>query len=108
MSDVTLSIAGRNYTVACAEGDEDRVRELAEMIGERLAGIGASLNTPMEAKNLLIAGLILADELDEAKKAAATVERAPEAGPEVADGLEALADRLEKTAERLESDSASA
>lgn len=98
MSDVTLSVRGRNYTVACAEGDEDRVRELAAMIGQRLEAIGASLNTPMEAKNLLIAGLILADELDEARKGASP----PAADPSVSNDLEKLADRLEKLAQTLE------
>ena len=99
MSNVTLSVAGRKYTVACADGDEDRVRDLADIVGQRLAGIGASLNTPMEAKNLLIAGLILADELEEARKGVASV--APD--PQIAEGLEAIADRLEKSAQMLES-----
>ena len=106
MSNVTLSIAGRNYTVACADGDEERVRDLAAMIGERLAGIGASLNNPMEAKNLLIASLILADELDEARKDPPPPPPAvepPTAMPGLAEELEALAERLEKTAEALES-----
>ena len=107
MSDVVLSIGGRNYTVACADGDEERVRGLSEVIGDRLAGIGAKLTTPMEAKNLLIAGLILADELDEAKKAAqgelaAAPPTSEPPSDEMAEGLEAIADRLEKTAILLE------
>jgi cell division protein ZapA len=103
MSDVTLSVGGRNYTVACAEGDQDRVRELAAMIGERLAGIGATLTTPMEAKNLLIAGLILADELDEARKG-----QTEEPSGGFGERLEILAERLETTAQMLESDATSA
>ncbi|GMM93843.1 cell division protein ZapA [Qipengyuania sp. MTN3-11] len=108
MSDVTLSVAGRKYTVSCAEGDEDRVRTLAQMIGDRLAGIGASLNNPMEAHNLLIAGLILADELEEAQKSSPSAAPMARAAPAVADALESLASRLENAAEALEQRDASA
>ena len=110
MSDVTLKVAGRNYTVACADGDEDRVRLLAGMIAERLERIGATLNTPMEAHNLLIASLILADELDEANNAMATrsaTAPAPppvDTGPDLTIDLEELAQRLENAADALESE----
>ena len=107
MSDVTLKVAGRNYTVACADGDEDRVRLLAGMIAERLERIGATLNTPMEAHNLLIASLILADELDEANNAVARSVTAPapppvDTGPDLTIDLEELAQRLENAADALE------
>lgn len=109
MSDVTLKVAGRNYTVACADGDEDRVRLLAGMIAERLERIGATLNTPMEAHNLLIASLILADELDEANNAMARSVTAPppppvDTGPDLTIDLEELAQRLENAADALESE----
>lgn len=113
-----MSIAGRNYTVACADGDEDRVRQLAGMIADRLEGIGATLNTPMEAHNLLVASLILADELDEANTAAAaspSPDPAPTPAPAEARrpvdpeldftvDLEELAQRLENAADALESE----
>ena len=69
MSDVTLSIGGRNYTVSCADGQEDHVRHLASVIDGKLSAMGNNLSSN-DAKNLLFAALLVADELDEAKRAA--------------------------------------
>ena len=65
MSDVTLSVGGRNYTVACADGQEEHVQRLAGVIDGKLGTMGANLSS-QEAKNLLFAALLLADELDDA------------------------------------------
>ena len=69
MSDVKLAVGGRNYTVSCADGQEDHVQRLAGIIDGKLASMGANLSSN-EAKNLLFAALLVADELDEAKRAA--------------------------------------
>ena len=52
MSDVTLSIGGRNYTVSCADGQEDHVRHLASVIDGKLSAMGNNLSSN-DAKNLL-------------------------------------------------------
>ena len=67
MSDVTLAVGGRNYTVSCADGQEEHVQRLAAVIDGKLGSMGANLSS-QEAKNLLFAALLLADELDEAKQ----------------------------------------
>ena len=54
MSDVTLSIGGRNYTVSCADGQEDHVRHLASVIDGKLSAMGNNLSSN-DAKNLLFA-----------------------------------------------------
>jgi cell division protein ZapA len=68
---VDVSINGRSYAVACDEGQQDRVRELAGMVDSRVkqligpgpvGGIG-------ETQILVLAGLMLADELSETKAA---------------------------------------
>ena len=100
MNDVKLSIGKRTYTIACAEGEEDHLRHLAGMVSERLAAIGADLMGPTEAKNLLIAALILADEVHEAQKSKASDQVD---GTTLAETLETLAERLEKSADALES-----
>ena len=72
MPKVDVSINGRSYAVACDEGQQDRVRELAGMVDSRVkqligpgpvGGIG-------ETQILVLAGLMLADELTETKAAA--------------------------------------
>jgi len=68
---VDVSINGRSYAVACDDGQQDRVRELAGMVDSRVkqlvgpgpvGGIG-------ETQILVLAGLMLADELSETRAA---------------------------------------
>ncbi|UYH55639.1 cell division protein ZapA [Qipengyuania sp. SS22] len=94
MSDVRLAVGGRNYTVSCADGQEDHVQRLASIIDGKLGSMGANLSSN-EAKNLLFAALLVADELDEAK-------RATEPPPEPKFDTERLAGQLERMAAALE------
>jgi cell division protein ZapA len=96
MSNITLQIGGRSYTVACDAGEEAHVAGLGRLIDEKVqAAGGASLN---EVRQLLFASLLLADELHEArsKGSGATGQ------PDQADQLEAIAARLEDFAQALE------
>jgi len=68
---VDVSINGRSYAVACDEGQQDRVRELAGMVDSRvkqLVGPGP-VGGVGETQILVLAGLMLADELTETKGA---------------------------------------
>ncbi|MBS0481016.1 MAG: cell division protein ZapA [Proteobacteria bacterium] len=95
MSNLTLQIGGRAYTVACAEGEEAHVSALGRMIAGKVEQIGTGQS---EARQLLFAALILADELHEARSRTAPAGPAPDQ----AEALEAIAARLEKYAAALE------
>lgn len=107
MSQVTLQVGGRAYTVACADGEEAHVRRLASIIDGKLQAMGGSI-APGDAKNLLFAALILADELEDARHTSAPAADWREAGAssrvelKVARSLESFADRLETLATQLE------
>ena len=103
MSNVTLSIGGRSYTVACAEGEESHVLGLGTMIDSKLAAMG-DMAGQAETRTLLFASLLLADELHEAGGAkAAAGEPAPaQVAPAMALRLDELATSLENLASRLE------
>jgi len=108
MSNVTLSIAGRPYTVACAPGEERHIEDLGRAIDAKLRQV-PGMAGQSEARTLLFAALLLADELHElhaAAKAAPVADPAPAAGHEneraAAEALEFVADRLESLADRLE------
>jgi cell division protein ZapA len=100
MSNVTVTIGGRHYTVACAAGEEAHIEMLGRTIDGKLEGL-ANLSGQSEARTLLFAALLLADELHEARSGGARPAAGP--SPAVAENLEALANRLEGLAERLES-----
>ncbi|WP_374529431.1 cell division protein ZapA [Novosphingobium sp.] len=96
MSNVTLRIGGRDYTMACAEGEEAHVAELGRMIDDKVQSMGSAAQS--EARQLLFAALLLADELHEAR---ARLACAPSSASQ-ADLLESIAARLETCAAALE------
>jgi cell division protein ZapA len=97
MAEVSLSIAGHSYTVACRDGEEERLEKLGQMVDAKTVdaqnAVGGNLG---EARILLFASLLLADE---------AVELRTNALPTTAvDDLEKLADRLTTIGETLASD----
>lgn len=72
MNTVDLTLLGRTYQVACAAGQEARLRELAKMMEDKMRlAASAGQGAIGEIRLLLLAGLMLADEVAEARKAGA-------------------------------------
>ncbi|MDZ4273422.1 MAG: cell division protein ZapA [Erythrobacter sp.] len=95
MSTVTLTIGPKNYTIACAEGEEAHISALSAIIAEKYAQLGAA-RAPLEAQNLLFAALFLADELAEVRKGnAPTPSPAPAADQQAIEALRAAIAQLE-------------
>lgn len=105
MSNVRLEIGGRQFTVACAEGEEEHVTGLGEMIAAKIATMG-DLSGQSESRMLLFAALLLADELHEATVRAQAAPPPSALAPVLANGnaerLVTIAERLENLATRLE------
>lgn len=110
MQQVSVTINGRAYPVACDEGDEERIQALARMIDGKVGNFARQVGQAGEARLLVLAALVLADELAEAKEAlqhapGGRAEGAAEAGESkaIASGVERLAARVEAVAAKLES-----
>ncbi len=102
MSNVTLTISGRDYTVACAEGEEAHVSGLGRMIDTKLSAMG-NMAGQGETRQLLFAALLLADELHEAGSGRGAAPASVSANPDLhAARLEAIASALESCASHLE------
>ncbi len=100
MSEVTLSIGGKDYTVACGDGEEAHVAKLGASIDAKLTEMGDSgVN---ETRRLLFAALLLADEVVDLKSSKGSPAAAPSEDGELASSLERMADRLESCASLLE------
>lgn len=98
MTDVTLTVGGRHYTVACTDGQEDHVRELAKVIDGKLTQMGTNLSTN-DAKNMLFAALMLAEQVEEM---AALTPAQPAPDPQASVDIDRFASRLENIARGLE------
>ncbi len=107
MSNVTLHIGGRNFTVACAAGEEEHILGLGRMIDAKLHSTGAAVGQT-ETRTLLFAALLLADELHETRHGSGAPIPPPPPPPppqedeSLAAALEAIAERLENCATHLE------
>lgn len=105
MPQVSITINGRAYPVACDEGEEDHVRELARVIDGKVGGFARQVGQAGEARLLVLAALVLADELAEANEAVRRL-GTQTAGADtvtVAGNVSRLAQRIEAVAARLES-----
>lgn len=98
-SNVSLEIAGRRYTIACAPGEERHIEKLGQSIDAKLSQLD-TLHSQSAERILLYASLLLADELHEVRAG----ETGPAQGDDLhAETLEKMADRLEGIAQHLES-----
>ena len=103
MPDVKLSIAGRDYFVACNAGEEQRLLELGAMVDATAQKVAGGARGLTETRGLLFSALMLADRLHDAGGAARADNAQPSAAMvQSADILEGLATRLENLALRLE------
>jgi cell division protein ZapA len=63
---VNVLVNGRAYTVACDEGEEEHVRELGQFVDKRVRELAGSVGQVGDARLLLMASLVVADDLADA------------------------------------------
>jgi len=100
MAKADITLRGRNYSIACAPGQEARIVALSQQLDKRVQHVASAVGDIGEERLLLITALSLLDELDAARRAAGG---APEAEAKVAGLVATMADRIEALAARLES-----
>ena len=98
MAEVELTIAGRQYRVACRAGEEDNLRAAAALVDAKSKEAIAGLGTLSESRQLLFASLLLADQIVDGREV--ELPRGPDA--ELADRAAKIAERLESLADTLE------
>jgi len=64
MAQVTVLVNGRNYTLACEDGEEEHLTALAGFIDKRVAELGIAVGQQVgDTRLMLMASLVVADEL---------------------------------------------
>lgn len=114
MADVTIEIGGRRYDVTCRDGEEDQLRRLARLVDDKAAQARAAVGGVNEVRQLLLAALLLADELVDLRTArdkamrdgggASPIAHHPDTAPDpgIAAAIEQLAARMEKIADQID------
>ena len=108
MPTVEIMVNGRRHMVQCGEGEEGRLKRLASYLDRRITDLAKGQMQAGDTRLLLMAGLLIADELsdalDEIKRLrTALEERASESEQQATAAIEQAAQRLQAIAAQLES-----
>jgi cell division protein ZapA len=116
MAHVSVTINGRQYRMACDDGQEHHLARLAHDLDQRIAHLRATFGEIGDMRLTVMAALILADELSEAHKRmhrveedlsalqqarAVAVDRSETADAELAAAFNSAAERIEEAARLL-------
>jgi cell division protein ZapA len=116
MSHINVTINGRQYRMACEEGQEVRLLRLAENLESRVEALRGKFGEIGDARLTVMAALTVCDELIDANQRilnlekelvtlrdvrVAAVDRAKATQTAVANALNAAAERIERTTQVL-------
>tara|TARA_R110000868_G_scaffold144412_4_gene363609 strand:- start:29 stop:460 length:432 start_codon:yes stop_codon:yes gene_type:complete len=115
MSKVAVTLNGRVYTIGCEEGQEAYLRELSGYLDEKVTHMAQQVGQIGDLRLVVMASLIVVDELKDAERRADTLEAQIERFRAEAQGADSmhdserqqLADHLLRAAQRLEALAAS-
>ncbi len=105
MAQVDVAINGQNYRIACEEGQQDHLRQLAEDVDGRIVELVEAMGQIGELRLLVMVSMLMADELHESAETASTGDAANSrdaAEAETARGIDAAAQRIETIAAGIE------
>jgi cell division protein ZapA len=110
MAQVTVTIAGKAYRMACGDGDEPRLERLAALLDGKIDEMRGAFGEIGDMRLHVMAALTIADDLDEARERlqaleseCAALRQRLDVGEERAQASEIyVAETLTRTAERIE------
>ena len=109
MGQVVVKVHGRDFALSCADGQEPRIRRLAQYVDAKVAEFAKTIGQVGEARLILLAALVIADELSDANDALQQERGRTHAAGEPADaaasGIRSMAERIESIAARIETPS---
>lgn len=74
MAQVNVEVNGRPYAVGCEDGQEAHLQELARMLDQQVRQVSQDLGQLGDTRLFLMGGLLLADELMDARNRLAALQ----------------------------------
>ena len=99
MSQVEITINGRQYRVACEDGQEAHLTNLASYFDGKMSSLIEEVGQIGDTSLMVMAGLLIADELSDVNQELVDVRRANEA--DYANKVSSLAEQIETLADTL-------
>jgi len=100
MAQVTLRINGYAYTIGCKDGEEKHLEAMGAEVNRRIEGVRAGAGPSGEARMLVMAALLMADDMFDLQNRLAATAAAPD--QKLGRKLAQMARRAEEIAESLE------
>jgi cell division protein ZapA len=69
MGQVVVKVNGRDFALSCPDGQEPRIRRLAQYVDAKVGDFTRTVGQVGEARLVLLAALVIADELSDANDA---------------------------------------
>jgi len=105
LAQVTVTINGKNYKVACDNGEEEHLKKLGIVLNDRVKEIANKVGQVDEARLLVMASLLLTDELSDVYSELEQIRTTGAqlvAGDTISVNIEEVAKKIENIAERIE------
>ncbi len=103
MAAVSITIDGRQFRIACEEGDTLRIEKLAQYVDEKVKELRQSVSGVSDLQIVTMTCLMLADELSDAQKSNEKEEFNSSSGVDsFLEHIENLTSRVELIAGKLE------
>jgi cell division protein ZapA len=108
MGQVVVTVNGRAFPLNCDDGEEPRIRRLAQYVDGKIGDFVKTHGQIGEARLILLAALVIADELSDTNdivlhERSRTRGGEPGGSGALVTGIRSIAQRIESIAARLES-----
>ncbi len=109
MAQVKMNINGRNYEIACDDGEENHVQQLGRYVDEKVTELATRIGQVGDTRLLVMAALLITDELSEAYEKLEDIdsdaqETENNGKSDAAENIAMLAQRIDSIAASLEHD----
>ena len=104
MAQVDVSVNGQSYRIACEDGQEDRLVDLATMVDEKVSDLVNKIGQVGSNRLLVMAALIIADELVDLKNEAGSSQELADNSnqQDTVLALQEITKRIENIADQVE------
>jgi cell division protein ZapA len=107
MAEVVVTVNGRAFQLTVADGEEPRIRRLASYIDGKIGDFVKLHGQIGEARLILLAALVIADELSDTNdlvqnQRSGVRAAGPDGSAAMASGIRTIAERIDAIAARLE------
>jgi cell division protein ZapA len=96
MASVTITVNNKPFSIACEEGQEQRVRDLSAYIDQRVSDIASAGAASNESQLMVLTSLVLTDEIFEMQHELAALKAQIASGSDAEQDAEKIREELQE------------